>query len=100
MTQTTQHTPGPWQLVPTVHSDRLIIFGAAPAKEYCIGTLISGSRVELPTLRANARLIAAAPELLEVLEFIAADIEEGINAKGAWRKLAHDAIAKAKGGAA
>jgi hypothetical protein len=41
----------------------------------------------------------AASDMLEALEFIAADIEEGIRAKGAWLKLARDAIAKAKGGA-
>jgi hypothetical protein len=47
----------------------------------------------------DMRLHMAAQDLLEALEFIAADIEEGIRAKGAWLKLARDAIAKAKGGA-
>jgi hypothetical protein len=45
------------------------------------------------------RLRLAAQDLLEALEFIAADIEEGIRGKGAWLKLARAAIAKAKGGA-
>lgn len=100
MTQTTQHTPGPWEIVPTVSSDRLNIFSANPDNAYHVGTFISGSRRELPEFRANVRLIAAAPELLEALEFIAADIEQGIRGKGAWLKLARAAIAKAKGGAA
>jgi hypothetical protein len=46
----------------------------------------------------DLRLRLAASDMLEALEFIAADIEEGIRAKGAWLKLARDAIAKAKGG--
>ena len=48
----------------------------------------------------DLRLRLAAHNLLDVLEFIAADIDEEVNAKGAWLKLARAAIAKAKGGVA
>jgi hypothetical protein len=50
-------------------------------------------------LDGDRRLQLTAPDMLEVLEFIAADIEECVRAKDAWLKLARAAIAKAKGGA-
>jgi hypothetical protein len=48
----------------------------------------------------DMRLRLAAHDLLAALEFIAADIDEGIRGKAAWLKIARAAIAKAKGGAA
>jgi hypothetical protein len=62
------HTPGPWEIVPTVHSDRKHIFHLDPGHAYYIGTLISGSQRDLALFKANARLIGTAPELLEALE--------------------------------
>lgn len=53
-----QHTPGPWRLTATSHGLRLA--GEAPGKPGYFATL-DDSR---PETRANARLIAAAPELL------------------------------------
>jgi hypothetical protein len=50
-------------------------------------------------LDGDRRLQLAARDLLAVLEFIAADIEECVRAKDTWLKLARAAIAKAKGGA-
>lgn len=61
------HTPGPWTINPTVHADRRNIF-AVGDQPFHIGTLVSGSRTKLATLDANARLIAAAPDLLEALK--------------------------------
>jgi hypothetical protein len=37
------HTPGPWEIVPTVHSYRKHIFHRDPINAYYIGTLIAGS---------------------------------------------------------
>lgn len=60
-----------------------------------------GSGNELAFWRdEDTYLRLAAQDLLEALEFIAADIQQGIRGKGAWLKLARAAIAKAKGGAA
>jgi hypothetical protein len=57
-----------------------------------------GSGKELAFWRdEDTYLRLAAQDMLEVLEFIAADIEEGIRGKGTWLKLARAAIAKAKG---
>jgi hypothetical protein len=63
-----QHTPGPWTIVPTVHSDRKHIFHHDPINAYYIGTLISGSGEDLAIFKANVQLIGAAPELLRALE--------------------------------
>jgi hypothetical protein len=98
MTNTVQHTPGPWEIVPTVSSDRLNIFYSNPDNAYHVGTFISGSRRELPKFRANARLIAAAPELLCAAELVVARWSKG-DLADAVRQL-DAAIAKAKGGAA
>ena len=90
---TTQHTPGPW----TVESDRTTVSMAhqavivAPAPD-------GASREEM---RANARLIAAAPDLLRALERIAVypcncphDSLPGDECESC---IARAAIAKAKG---
>ncbi len=65
----TSYTPGPWTLTATVETGRKNLFGS----DFHVGTLVSGSRQEIGTFKANARLIAAAPELLEALEMIASD---------------------------
>jgi hypothetical protein len=65
-----QRTPGPWEIVPTVHSYRKHIFHRDPTNAYYIGTLIAGSPKDLAIFRANFQLIGTAPELLEALELI------------------------------
>ena len=57
--------------------------------------------------RANARLIAAAPQLLEALQTTAANLRSwkaanggGIKTFDSWLEVVEEAIAKAKGGAA
>ena len=57
--------------------------------------------------RANARLIAAAPQLLDALQTTAANLRSWKAAKGdgittfdSWLEVVEEAIAKAKGGAA
>ena len=62
--KTTQHTPGPWTFHRESSCDRGDSYGVrAPAPHYCV----------VPTLNINpadARLIAAAPDLLEALQQI------------------------------
>ncbi len=89
MSRPIEHTPGPWEYEGTdlrSHFPFAVKAGADPvAKVEDFGT--SG------TPEANARLIAAAPELLEVCEmtlpYFDADSERGI--------AVAQAIAKAKG---
>ena len=106
---TEQHTPGPWVVNPhDANSDDLSLF-VSQAPE--IADLFQGepdpefvcavgpSRKE-PNgrIRANARLIAAAPELLAALEdlFALAETDESGRIYGATLDKARAAIAKAK----
>lgn len=61
----TQHTPGPWTVAEDDINGQAIVRGRhteiATCWHHCLGSL------EIQ-MRANARLIAAAPELLEALE--------------------------------
>jgi hypothetical protein len=60
----TQHTPGPWKTWPSIHNGQTyIVKGDYTSKD-------NGCIAHADT-EANARLIAAAPDLLEALEFIA-----------------------------
>ena len=70
MTTENKHTPGPWAVVtddtaaqvkgfPCIHSDNYIVVG------------VEGMYGDIETDYANARLIAAAPDLLEALERLA-----------------------------
>ena len=84
-----KHTPGPWRIgTPPPNGEQTI----GTQHGLMVAVVTTGSGV--PT-KANARLIAAAPELLEALQEIvnAADGDAGL-------KKARAAIAKATGGAA
>lgn len=90
----TKHTPGPWHLN---HFEKF------PASIHCAGGYVaqatSGSMFELTEEQrhANARLIAAAPELLEALKNLDDAVNEpslGIDIVEASNK-ARAAIAKA-----
>lgn len=97
-----KHTPGPWQHM--LHgncSDEL-----APWRVY---TINNGEINSLPETRANAQLIAAAPEMLEALEVILHHENERIQVEVAKQKngmplvnvtlsrIARSAIKKARG---
>jgi hypothetical protein len=88
------HTAGPWEVTATVHADRRNIFGP----DCLVGTLVSGSRTKLGLFTANARLIAAAPELLEALQkLVPADFDEHPDDFMPDWHAARAAIAKATG---
>jgi hypothetical protein len=99
-----QHTPGPWSLGSSLtdgyHFKR--IEATVNGKRRYIAT------VDIENDDANARLIAAAPDLLEALTNIFSGIETGLvridtDADEAWSNAlgkARAAIAKATGGAA
>ena len=102
----TQHTPGPWYLA----EERLLTFAhgevVGPNNEHICGLLPDNNGIVMMTEedKANARLIAAAPELLAALEN-ALNVMAGI-AIGDLKTIKVDspaiiqaraAIAKAKG---
>jgi hypothetical protein len=89
----TKHTPGPWEV--QVFDGRIEVVDAS-------GAVVLVFRNASAETLANARLIAAAPELLEALRDVlriakAASIGVTGNAKRIER--AESAIAKATGGA-
>lgn len=89
-----QHTPGKWYVQPIgskiyVESDGPVMICDMQADE-CLNPL------EVAVMRANARLIAAAPELLKALE--AACRLDYFNEHNSLAYQARAAIAAAKGG--
>lgn len=80
------HTPGPWEFDPI---DRVVVKGGAEI-----------AYMARPANGADVRLIAAAPELLEALEFALAALEDVFGKDkidvGAIN-VARAAIAKARG---
>lgn len=83
-----KHTPGPWR-IDSGHEGGWMIIG-------CDLVLCQRSpwAIRQEESKANARLIAAAPDLLEAAENLEND--DGAIPEHAW-KLLQDAIAKAKG---
>lgn len=95
----TEHTRGPWR----IGNARHMVFGPKREDGGLAVTIATVGRAE-GAARANARLIAAAPELLEALE--ACDdlftrylmIGKGQPEANKVTELVREAIAKAKGG--
>jgi len=88
----TKHTPGPW--IYGTHQDSAMVQTAEPCKT--VATIYAKAPSER---EANARLIAAAPDLLEALERIAsATMSQYANAADMaadMKCIAAEAIAKA-----
>jgi hypothetical protein len=94
------HTPGPWFLDP-LDSEGVCVYWASPhGGNVLVATADPDRDAEDATARANALLIAAAPELLGALLGLAALTgDEGeAESDAAWER-AYAAIGKAKGGA-
>ena len=92
---TTQHTPGPWKARSSdMNPARVWITQDAPPNIKAT-PLIAQCAEGNPQAEANARLIAAAPDLMAALEHLMRyDFGDSAGAKEA-----RAAIAKAKGGA-
>ncbi|WP_153570553.1 hypothetical protein [Pseudomonas paraeruginosa] len=76
------HTPGPWKIVRSPHGITIFEIGPCKPDEYAGAVWLSVSE-------ADARLISAAPEMLEALQRIARSSDWGVT------QIAKDAIAKA-----
>ena len=87
-----KHTKGPWAIYVNAPSDIVIRKMSKDGYELCSIARVSSGY-------ANARLIAAAPELLEALQSV---LDNCLDSEGlcAAHAKARAAIAKAKGGAA
>lgn len=106
-----KHTPGPWHLVLSNNATPFVMHEHGDdwtdiqdsASIICI---MPAEITRSYNSFANARLIAAAPELLQVLKDIEAMLNAGLDASivmdenSPMRDAMRDAIRKAKGGAA
>ena len=86
------HTPGPWVVHPTTHHPAVRSVGTSDTGPRRICTV--GSMNGNPVDKKNARLIAAAPELLEALQFVMTASGEQLSTAF---EQAQAAIAKATG---
>lgn len=99
---TAKHTPGPWY---ALRGQRNISIRHKTGYKFLPMVNVASVRGNLPadcpygSSEANARLIAAAPELLEALREIFHDVKQGAipNDDDEWWKKASTAIAKATG---
>jgi hypothetical protein len=94
-----KHTPGPWTGYKCIEPSRAWTINASPKNVVCGisgGAMIDKSDEEL---EANARLIAAAPDLLDALRCCLAMIEgEGLDElHGDLAEVVRAAIARAEG---
>ena len=103
MEQEAAHTPAPWHFKKLAMHDggHVVMFtdqnGQRTHRLDCAGEF----------KEADARLIAAAPQLLEALQTTAANLRSwkaanggGIKTFDSWLEVVEEAIAKAEGGAA
>lgn len=91
---TAKHTPGPWTASERAWPEQI---GCCPLVGRPFSVHNAGNRnVAAATTLPNARLIAAAPELLEALDNLIIAIGMGWDLGGVIQK-ANDAIAKATG---
>lgn len=83
----TRHTPGPWHVSKHQDGRSMLVYGA---DDYEV------ARVCFPNRKENARLIAAAPDLLRVLvKLEQACADEGVQGMDILLAAARAAIAKA-----
>jgi len=96
------HTPGPWRDIGGCgHVFAEVDWDDQSVDRVIVMSQLASVDTSRKTWEANARLIAAAPELLEALkEIIAAADGDGWNQLDASFATARAAIAKAEGGAA
>lgn len=87
----TTHTPGPWRVGPTHKDDSFAIHAQTASVVHCKPFSSSHKSAE-----ANARLIAAAPDLLAALISLVR-ASDGHHGSIRERDIARAAIAKAEG---
>lgn len=97
-----EHTPGPWKVtqeICVVSLGELSKSGNKANIATCWPHTWLGEKDSVRRMKANARLIAAAPELLDTLQEVFNDLCQGAipNADDSWWEKARAAIAKAKG---
>lgn len=98
------HTPGPWEFSPS-RSGGFVIAGRNKPDGYPVLPYLARTMNFPKEHEANARLIAAAPNLLEALEWLIEDVEytrsdfvgQPTQVRNSSVAMAKAAIAKARG---
>jgi hypothetical protein len=88
-------TPGPWKVVDFSQSENLIFIAENKSNGMCIADINTNEHEG--SFLANARLIAAAPDLLEAMRSVAIADRLNISEWNAAMRLVDAAIAKANG---
>lgn len=96
----TKHTPAPWEAA--TEDGKLGVIGATSKGKFIAIVGITGEQGMDAERKANARLIAAAPELLEALEYFCHAVtkpqnKHGMNMVSKAHEKAVGIIAKARG---
>ena len=90
----TQHTPGPWRII----QEGRLITGNRPELDTPIALLNSAHALTEAESKANAALIAAAPDLLQACECLVADYRRSKSELSRQQfEFCCRSIAKAKG---
>ena len=94
--QVTKHTRGPWEMMPPLGEGNYSVMSSKvnAGGNWYVAEIHNGSHAEA---QANARLIAAAPELLDALRLVLA--HDGRLTGADWDTI-RAAVDKAEGGAA
>jgi len=90
------HTPGPWTYYPPIMDDKTGVIINVGAREESIIATLHHPLGEGETLDANARLIAAAPDLLLCLKMLIIDMEHLVPDGNTTIAMAKEAIRKAR----
>ena len=95
------HTPGPWAAGETRYQRDMRTFQNVMAGEYNFVAAVSSDPQNREATGANARLIAASPDLLKALQDLVAAVETGpwVKEQQAPLDAALNAIARATGAA-
>ena len=96
----TKHTPGPWTMHPRFDYGAEVRALLAPVAWCGVASThgaSSSQSIDAAEARANARLIAAAPDLLAALHRISLASQNSMSSKEECGRIAREAIAKAKG---
>jgi len=92
----TKHTPGPWKINQRNSQGDIEII--APNENYKDGGFIAELSCDDKNTSANARLISAAPELLEACKFVLSNLQVSrLPQFRAETEILAEAIAKAEG---
>ena len=93
MDNKTQHTPGPWHSQ-RPHGSDIPVWGVDEKSRGCVA-LVNMSAERATEAAANARLIAAAPEMYEALKALHA-CHRAFSGSDAWTMLDDEARAAAE----